>query len=144
MHACVCVLDERDLRREGSKKGHSCMADQEDIDAENTTRFSKKVQHWLTPDPLLLPVVAQSSPPSGGCRSDLPPLMVAGVISPLWWLQVKCEQYWPPHEGSSVTFGRYTITSIKVTEKAHFTHRMLDITKDPSQVIYVGADSVRV
>ena len=92
--------------------------------------------------PLL--VVAGVIFPSDGCKIHLPPLVVARVISPLWWLQVKCEQYWPPHEGSSVTFGRYTITSIKVTEKAHFTHRMLDITKDPSQVIYVGADSVRV
>ena len=89
-------------------------------------------------------VVAGVIFPSDGCKIHLPPLVVARVISPLWWLQVKCEQYWPPHEGSSVTFGRYTITSIKVTEKAHFTHRMLDITKDPSQVIYVGADSVRV
>jgi hypothetical protein len=48
--------------------------------------------------------------------------------------QPKCEQYWPKSEGSSQTFGRYTVTFAKVTERAHFIHRVLEVSKEGEQV----------
>ncbi|XP_070193053.1 receptor-type tyrosine-protein phosphatase epsilon-like isoform X2 [Littorina saxatilis] len=47
--------------------------------------------------------------------------------------KIKCEQYWPVLEGTSCTFGCYTIMSTKVTQKAQFIHRVLSVTKAVDQ-----------
>ena len=114
MHVFVFVCGCRDWHLEGNKWGYKCRG--EKVTLKSNTKCSEKVYHLLIAD-LLSPVAATQ------WSSSL-------------WLQVKCEQYWPQQEASSITFGRYTITSIKVTERACFTHHVLDISKSTGQVIW--------
>ncbi|KAK7483657.1 hypothetical protein BaRGS_00025090, partial [Batillaria attramentaria] len=51
------------------------------------------------------------------------------MLTNLWeTAKVKCEQYWPSEENSSKTFGKYTVTLLKVTTHAYFVQRTLGVT----------------